>query len=1194
MKTVRLVRGSLRLHGLASAAWIFAAFFAGAACSNAPETGDAAPDIAETDTEITQWEPWPDGPGTSDDTVESDIAGEERLNCPGGPGCPCTSNDKCDNALCVKTSAGKFCARTCVDACPSDQVCELVAFGGADKTNICLDRWDRSCDPCKKDNDCNGLTNNKAACVTFGNNGSFCAVPCHNAKCPKGYSCKSVTSIGGNTASRCIPTAPSGAAFGVCTCSQSAATEQLTTTCIKEQTNKAGQKTTCKGERKCTTTGLSACDAGDPGQETCDGIDNDCDGDFDEGACDDGNACTNDLCNPVTKSCSHKLIQGNCDDGNACTASDTCDAQGFCSGKAVSCDDANPCTDDACSIKTGCTHTPNTKPCNADDNSCTSDKCKQGKCEVGLLKTCATSDACTVGQCSAVSGGCTFKAKTDGVHCDDGDACTVSDACKKGACAGSPKPCADSDPCTADACSIKSGKCTHEPIQGPCDDGDKCTSQDSCATGKCVGIQVSCDDGKQCTKDHCVPTFGCSYQLLNGVSCDDGNDCTSADHCKSGACIGGKDVCGCHSDADCASDKCASKYVCDKAAVPYTCTAAKGHAKKCSDADPCTVDACDGKTGACSHAPAPTGSSCNDGDKCTLDERCKGGKCVGTAKQCDDKNPCTKDHCATATGACHNLPLGAGSACDDNDACTHSTTCTAGKCGGGKGIPTDDGNPCTKDSCTPLGGVVHKVMIGAACNDGAACTLNDRCHASGACKGTTKTCNDGDPCTTDICEQLSGKCVASKVTCDDGNVCTTDVCSGPLGQCKHAAKPGGCADGAKCTTSVCKGGKCVSSSLNVDDGNPCTTDSCDPATGKVVHAPSDSPCNDGDPCTAADRCNKGTCVGKAVVCDDKNPCTVDKCDPLQGKCSHVHSTAPCDDGDKCSIGDRCNDGKCKPTSKVSCNDGNLCTDDACNSKTGACLFTANTKPCSDGDACTKNDRCSKKSCKPGPMLSCNDGIQCTQDKCIKATGKCAHIALTGNKCDHGKPCGAGGRCHAGQCKQVKKPEICTNKWDDDCDGDVDSADSQCPTTKVFSYGSRTRTYMPPKSNPHGDADYGGNGPSVTVIATVYFTKSYVHLRVYMRARETKQDWTEASGTHVFELQAAPSKCVITGIKLGGPHNQAKLTYTDNNHAPDTFKFSSASAIDTMTVVGDTNGPDAGVRTKVTVRVKPFKIIASCL
>ena len=48
-----------------------------------------------------------------------------------------------------------------------------------------------------------------------------------------------------------------------------------------------------------------------------------------------------------------------------------------------------------------------------------------------------------------------------------------------------------------------------------------------------------------------------------------------------------------------------------------------------------------------------------------------------------------------------------------------------------------------------------------------------------------------------------------------------------------------------------------------------------------------------------------------------------------------------------------------------CDDGNACTNDACNQTTGTCSHVANTAPCDDGNACTLSDRCLEGDCRPG-------------------------------------------------------------------------------------------------------------------------------------------------------------------------------------------------------------------------------------
>ena len=56
-------------------------------------------------------------------------------------------------------------------------------------------------------------------------------------------------------------------------------------------------------------------------------------------------------------------------------------------------------------------------------------------------------------------------------------------------------------------------------------------------------------------------------------------------------------------------------------------------------------------------------------------------------------------------------------------------------------------------------------------------------------------------------------------------------------------------------------------------------------------------CSDGSACTTGDACTNGKCVGGTPVsCDDKNACTLDKCDPSTAKCFFVNTDGFCEDG----------------------------------------------------------------------------------------------------------------------------------------------------------------------------------------------------------------------------------------------------------------------------------------------------------
>ncbi len=248
----------------------------------------------------------------------------------------------------------------------------------------------------------------------------------------------------------------------------------------------------------------NACTAGDAcSGGTCGGVPVDCD---------DGEPCTDDACNPAA-GCTHTpATGGSCDDGVACTISDVC-VSGTCQGAVLHslCDDANVCTDDVCDVASGgCVHFANGAPCD-DGNPCTtSDACSAGACHGGPPPACDDANSCTEDGCDPATG-CTHTPNT--FPCDDGNPCTLADACNGGVCAGGTwNPCDDANPCTSDACDPASG-CTHAALSGPaCDDGDACTVDDACTNGLCIGgAPRNCNDANPCTDDACDPGSGCVH-----------------------------------------------------------------------------------------------------------------------------------------------------------------------------------------------------------------------------------------------------------------------------------------------------------------------------------------------------------------------------------------------------------------------------------------------------------------------------------------------------------------------------------------------------------------------------------------------------------------------------------------------------------------------------------------------------------
>lgn len=183
---------------------------------------------------------------------------------------------------------------------------------------------------------------------------------------------------------------------------------------------------------------------------------------------------------------------------------------------------------------------------------------------------------------------------------------------------------------------------------------------------------------------------------------------------------------------------------------------------------------------------------------------------------------------------------------------------------------------------------------GDPCDDGDPCTLEDLCQG-GACQaGAPMACDDGLECTTDAC--VDGGCVYTPnvAPCDDGDPCTAGdtcadgVCAGdPGGGCASDADCAGLVDACysvwRCTTCACEPDPDSATTPPPLPFKPCHQAACDPVVGwQLVPGPDGQSCDDMDACTSGDTCAAGACTGAPVSCDDGLLCTEDACDPATG------------------------------------------------------------------------------------------------------------------------------------------------------------------------------------------------------------------------------------------------------------------------------------------------------------------------
>lgn len=433
--------------------------------------------------------------GAAGDTAASD--GDTGGGACAGFTCPCEQDDDCASGLCVATADGPRCSERCTDGCPDGWDCRVDDNSGTDPVSACYPSYLHLCEPCTGDASCQYRGGERCIPATDPAEGSFCTSQCGaDGACPLGYRCADLP-FDGALEAHCVPES------GACECRDAWADLGLTTDC--QVVNAFGS---CPGARGCGPDGLTACEGPAPAAETCNGLDDDCDGLTDNVPADAACTITNAFGScPGALSCNPDGSE-RCD--GVAAAVETCDgADEDCDGVTDedTCDDGLGCTVDSCVAAGQCAHTPAAGACLIDGvcwaagqpnpaGSCQT--CDPSVSATGW-STGGTAASCLIGgQCvaagttnpdnacercdpAASAGGWTALTPADG----DVDGDLIPDACD---------PCVDADHDTVSDPGYPLGGCP----------GDACAAGVELDPTKCCTVGFGCAGD-----DHLVTSFSC-------------------------------------------------------------------------------------------------------------------------------------------------------------------------------------------------------------------------------------------------------------------------------------------------------------------------------------------------------------------------------------------------------------------------------------------------------------------------------------------------------------------------------------------------------------------------------------------------------------------------------------------------------------------------------------------------------------
>ena len=562
---------------------------------------------------------------------------------------------------------------------------------------------------------------------------------------------------------------------------------------------------------------LNACGAcGDVPAEVCNGDDDDCDGDTDEGVLNACGACGDvpaDVCDGEDNDCDQAVDEEGGDDSPCDTG-----LAGACAEGQTGCADGAPvCVP---SIE------PEVEVCNGLDDDCDEgvDELDPRGCDTGLPGACAMG----IAACVDAEEVCAE------VNAPGDEACNgADDDCDGGVDEEDPGGGADCDTGGAGVCAFgatvcEAGQLACDPLRAPgdevCngedDDCDEAVDEDLGLGGDCdTGLPGVCASGTEvCAADGigCQPEVDAADERCDGLD----NDCDGSvdeavagedEVCASGlpgACARGRSRCV-GGEYGCLGEEEPALEVCN--AVDDDCDGHIDEALRnaCGRCGALPVEVCDGDDDDCD-GEVDEDAECEDGEVCAF------GGCV---------DPCVNNECPgvllCVDGLCVDACDAAG--CAPEEVCEEGVCidpCAAVDCGAGERCV---GGGCVGDDCFEAG-----------------CPMGQRCAVGGLC--------EDDPC--------------ADVECAPGESCRE-------GRCVPSCADVSCLLGERCFDGACVADPCAD--VECPEGRDCKDGECSEDCEAVE-------------CDRGERCDDGACV------DD--PCLHVRCPPGQ-VCEVVQGTGQC-------------------------------------------------------------------------------------------------------------------------------------------------------------------------------------------------------------------------------------------------------------------------------------------------------------